>query len=426
MKLRDHRPFMLLWSAATVSSFGSYITALALGFLVTVQLGQSEVELGLVNAARWLPYVFLGLLVGAMVERLPQRRLLIASDLLRAGALGFIAGAGLLGWLNIPLLILAMIVFGAFSLIGDTAHQTYLPQLVPRSLLSKANARIEQSDAVAQTTGQLLAGGLIRIVGIPLAFAVDALSYLFSAAVIWRIKEPVAPARPRTKVRLRREIGEALRWVYTHPRLQPLALSTHLWFIFNAMAGTVFISYLTLSLRVDAATAGLILVAAGIGATVGTAATTRLGRRLGPGKVILLAGACDALGFAIIAVQASSGAVSVAGPDSWWQLWLPLLAGQFLFGLGLGVSGAHELAYRAVLTPQGLLGRTSGTMRSINRAMIVLGAPLGGALAVWFGPAVVFWIVAAGFAVTKLYLLATGFAAASYSDDTGPAPAPIT
>ncbi|WP_041684235.1 MFS transporter [Renibacterium salmoninarum] len=420
MKLREHRSFMLLWSAATVSSFGTYITTLALGFLVTVQLGQSELELGLVNAARWLPYVFLGLIAGTLVERLPQRRLLIVADLLRAGALGFISFSGLLGVLTVPMLIVAMVVFGAFSLIGDTEHQTYLPQLVPRELLHKANARVEQSDAVAQATGQLLAGGLIKMIGIPLAFLVDALSYVFSALVIWRIRAQnlMAPeiSEPRAKLNLPREISEGVRWVYTHPRRRPLAISSHVWFIFNAMAGTVFIAYLTLTLHLDAAAAGLIFTGVGVGATVSTALTTRLGHWLGPGKTIMLSGAFDALGFALIALQATSGVTSTSAPNAVWQLWLPLIAGQFIYGLGFGMSGAHELAYRVILTPRRLHGRMSATMRSINRAMIVVGAPLGGALVLWLGAAPVFWIITGGFVASRLYLLLVGFASASYQE----------
>lgn len=420
MKLREHRSFMLLWSAATVSSFGTYITTLALGFLVTVQLGQSELELGLVNAARWLPYVFLGLIAGTLVERLPQRRLLIVADLLRAGALAFISVAGLLGFLTVPMLLAAMIVFGAFSLIGDAAHMSYLPQLVPTGLLSKANARLEQSDAIAQTTGQLLAGGLIRIIGTPLAFLVDAFSFAFSALVIWRIKPPELAVpqtqEPRVKLNLPREIGEGLRWVYTHPRLRPLAISSHAWFIFNAMAGTVFISYLTLTLHLDAAAAGLIFTGVGVGATVSTALTTRLGRWLGPGKTIMLSGVFDALGFALIAMQATCGVTSTSAPNAIWQLWLPLIAGQFIYGLGFGMSSAHELAYRVILTPRRLHGRMSATMRSINRAMIVVGAPLGGALALWLGAAPVFWIITGGFVASRLFLLLVGFASASYDE----------
>lgn len=456
MRLREHPAFMLLWTASTVSSFGSYVTSLALSVIVVVNLGGNSTDVGWVNAARWLPYAALGLIVGALVEHWSKRRLLIGVDLLRGLALGVISILGLSGMLNVPTVIVLMICFGTLSLLGDVAHQSYLPILVPRGLLVKANARIEQSDAVAQTTGQLLAGLLIDLIKAPLALLVDALSYFFSALVIWRIssKPPVFeedilrdrqplervglgmsakeaaveeeatepgtnPADHATefpRIGLRAQITEGLRAVYQQPRLRVLALSTHLWFLFNAMVGVSFTVYLLSSLKLDAWQVGLILTCAGVGAVVGTSVTTRLGQLIGPGRCIILSGAFDVAAFVLIALQASFWPAAPNGAEAWWQLWLPLLLGQLLFGFSLGLSGAHEMAYRAVVTPARLLTRLSATMRSINRTMIVIGAPLGGFLAAALGYSWVFWIIAAGFALSRLWLWLSGFAAASYQD----------
>ncbi|WP_045076158.1 MFS transporter [Psychromicrobium lacuslunae] len=440
MRLREHPAFMLLWTASTVSSFGSYVTSLALSVIVVVNLGGNSTDVGWVNAARWLPYAALGLIVGALVEHWSKRRLLVSVDLLRGLALGLISVLGLSGLLNIPTVIALMILFGVLSLLGDVAHQSYLPILVPRGLLVKANARIEQSDAVAQTTGQLLAGLLIDLIKAPLALLVDALSYIFSALVIWRIssksptfKEQTPAAQSNepptaevddsdtlrvvgTAKSLRSQILEGLAAVYQQPRLRVLALSTHLWFLFNAMVGVSFTVYLLDSLKLDAWQVGLILTCAGVGAVLGTSVTTRLGQRIGPGRCIILSGVFDVAAFVLIAGQASLWPTASSGSNVWWQLWIPLVLGQLLFGFSLGLSGAHEMAYRAVVTPVRLLTRLSATMRSINRSMIVIGAPLGGFLAATLGYSWVFWIVAAGFALSRGWLWLSGFAAASYTD----------
>lgn len=456
MRLREHPAFMLLWTASTVSSFGSYVTSLALSVIVVVNLGGNSADVGWVNAARWLPYAALGLIVGAVVEHWSKRRLLIAVDVLRGLVLGAISVLGLAGVLTVPAVIVSMVCFGTLSLLGDVAHQSYLPNLVPRGLLVKANARIEQSDAVAQTTGQLLAGLLIDLIKAPLALLVDALSYFFSAVVIWRIstkpevleeevrqgprplertssalqtegkaaeekvteseQEPSDRTAGNSRTGLRLQIAEGLRAVYQQPRLRVLALSTHLWFLFNAVVGVSFTVYLLSSLKLDAWKVGLILTCAGIGAVLGTSVTTRLGQRIGPGRCIILSGVFDVAAFVLIALQASFWPTESSGPEVWWQLWLPLILGQLLFGFSLGISGAHEMAYRAVVTPARLLTRLSATMRSINRTMIVIGAPLGGFLAAVLGYNWVFWIIAAGFALSRLWLWLSGFAAASYQD----------
>lgn len=64
MKLREHRSFVRFWIASTTSSFGTYITTLALQVLVVGNMGGSAVDVGWVSASRWLPYVLLGLIAG--------------------------------------------------------------------------------------------------------------------------------------------------------------------------------------------------------------------------------------------------------------------------------------------------------------------------------------------------------------------------
>jgi hypothetical protein len=75
------------------------------------------------------------------------------------------------------------LVFGALSLLYDAAHHSYLPRLIPASLLTPANARLEHTSAVRQTAGPMFAGGLLTAVGAPLAILVDAISYLVSLRV---------------------------------------------------------------------------------------------------------------------------------------------------------------------------------------------------------------------------------------------------
>ena len=65
--------------------------------------------------------------------------------------------------------------------------------------------------------------------------------------------------------------------------------------------------------------------------------------------------------------------------------WFGFAAGQLLLGLSMGASNASEMGLRQQLTPDELQGRTAATVRSFNRAMIVIFAPIGGLLGEWFG-----------------------------------------
>ena len=67
------RGFWLYWQAGAVSGFGSYITLLALQTLVVLTLHGSAAQVGWLNAARWLPYLVVGVVVGALVDRRRRR-----------------------------------------------------------------------------------------------------------------------------------------------------------------------------------------------------------------------------------------------------------------------------------------------------------------------------------------------------------------
>src|SRR5690554_6533628 len=94
-----HPGYAKYWASYTASSFGTYVTALALQVLVLVELGGTAVDVGLVSSARWLPYLILGLLVGVLVDRVRRKPVLIGADLARALILVAIPVLHLLGLL---------------------------------------------------------------------------------------------------------------------------------------------------------------------------------------------------------------------------------------------------------------------------------------------------------------------------------------
>lgn len=386
------RGFRLFWTASTVSGFGSQVTMFAVAVLVVRTLGGTSADVGLVNAARWLPYLLLGLVVGALADRVRRRPLLVGSDLTRAVLLCAIPVLAWADRLGVPVLVAIMAVFGLASLVNDAAHQSFLPRLLPRDALPRANARLEQSSAAAETSGPAIAGGLVSWLGAPVAVLVDAGSYLVSAVLTARIPVEDRPAPARAP--LRREIREGLGWVYGHRTLRPLALSAHGWTLFAAVLGAVYVPYALLELGFSAFGTGLTLAAAGIGGLLGGGLSERCGRR--PGVGVPAAWLLVAAGVAVLAVT----------PVGWPAV---AAAGQFLNGLGLGLSSPVELSCRQAATPDRLQARMNATMRSFNRAAVVVGAPAGGFLADAVGMRFALWVSAAGMAAAALALAASPF-----------------
>src|SRR5690349_15917099 len=101
---RDNPGYLRFWTADTVSSFGTYVTVLALQVLLVVQLHATATQLGLVSAVRWLPYLAVGLLAGVFADRYRRRPILVATDLGRAVLLCLIPLLAALHALSIPAL----------------------------------------------------------------------------------------------------------------------------------------------------------------------------------------------------------------------------------------------------------------------------------------------------------------------------------
>jgi len=403
------RGFPAYWASYTVSGFGSYVTVLALQVLVLAQLHGTAVDVGLLNAARWLPYLLFGLVVGALVDRRRRRPLLIGSDLGRAAVLLAIPALFVADALSIPVLLVIVAVVGLLSLIGDAAAQSLVPRIVPRSALVAAHARTDQSDAVAQTSGPVVAGAIVSIVGAAFALVVDAASYLFSAIAIWRVNVDEARAPVAQRVGLRREIADGLRWVYRHRMLAPMAIGSHAWFFFNSILGTVFTSFTLLGLHLSAFQLGVALAGAGVAALLGSSVSLRVGRRWGAGVAVIASNLIMVVGWSVIALA--------PGTLTPWAVVVVLAIGQGFYGLGLGLSNANEMGYRQAVTPDALQGRTNTTMRSANRAMIVVGAPLGGLLATWLGYRPALWVGVAGFLVATAFLALSPFRGARHEAD---------
>ncbi|MGU3411145.1 MFS transporter [Microbacterium sp. M1A1_1b] len=373
--LRRVPGFRPYWSAATVSSFGSAISAVAVPVLVVTVLHASPFEVGLVNAAQFLPYALFGLIVGAYVDRFRRKPLLVWASVGRGLCLATIPLLWLTGHLNLWATALALFVFGILSVVGFAATQSLLPRIVPRPLLLAANARVDQSDAAAQTIGPGFGGILVSIVTAPIAIALDAVSYFVDAVLVSRVRVVEPTPERRAGVRLRGDIADGLRWTYGHATLAPLALSTHLWFLANAAALTVFATLALRTLGLPAVVYGAILAVNGVAMLLGATAAPHLGTRFGAGRTIIAARASYPIAWAAIALAIVS--TGGAAPTSTVVVLFVAFA---VSGAAAGCENANEMSLRQTATPDALLGRMNGTMRSANRTLAAAGAVAGGAL----------------------------------------------
>jgi MFS family permease len=392
--------FARYWRAGAVSGLGTYVTLFALQALVVLTLDGSASDVGWLNAARWLPYLVLGLVIGALVDGRRRLPLMIGTDLVQAVLLLSIPALWWLDVLTLPVLLVVVVAYGTAAVVGSSAEMSFLPRIVEGKDLQPAHARIDGADAVAATSGPALGGLLVSAVGAPLVVLVDSLTYLYSAMTLRGIDHDEPPARTGVTARgLLRDVGEGVRWAYGRSGLATLAVATHGWFVGNAVVGVVLAPYALSTLGLSAFEFGLVGATGGVGAVVGATITTAVGRRLGTGRTIIGCHVITTLAVVSLALAAqvpAEGAIVV------------LALGQLLYGLAMGMSNSHEMSYRQLVTPDELQARTNTTLRSLNRAVVVVVSPIAGFLADAWGivpvlavAAVVFASVAAGLATSS-------------------------
>jgi len=334
--------------------------------LVVQSLDATSFEVGIVNAAQLVPYAFLGLIAGVYTDRWRRKPILVWSSVGRALALGAIPILWMSDLLQIWNLVGALLVFGACSVFGFAATQSLLPSLVPQERLVLANSRLDQTDAAAQTLGPALGGGLIGLLGAPVAIAIDAISFLVDAALNASVQ--VNEARSETRTRdLRAEVREGLQWTYRHHTLGPLAVSTHVWFLANGAATTVLSLFALRFLGLTAFTFGVLLAAFGVASLVGASLAPRAASQFGPRQVIILARTAYPIVWILVAI-------APATYDASALLFIALV----LQGLAAGIENANEMGFWQTLTPDWLLGRVNATRRSVNRTLAALGALTAG------------------------------------------------
>ena len=405
--------FARYFSAVAIGAFGTALTAVALPVLVVDVLGASAFEVGIVNAAQFVPYAVLGLLAGVYVDRWRRQRVLVWASLGRALSLALIPACWILGVLHLWVLVVLLLLFGGFSVFGFAATQSLLPQIVERRALRAANARLDQAEAGAQTAGPALGGLLVGLIGAPLAIAVDAVTYVVDAALIAGMRVQESVQRKAVRRSIRREMAEGLRWTYRHRTLGPLAWSTHVWFLANAAALTVLAVYALRTLGFSPFIYGLLFAVQGIATLIGATFASRMGARFGSGATITAARAIYPVAWTMVAFAPAEGT-----PQSGVVAVALVFCAIALHGFAGGLENANEMSFRQAVTPDALMGRTNGTMRAANRTMAAVGALAGGATMTLLGERPALIVIIAVYAAAFIIAIASPLRAARDDEET--------
>ncbi|MBN2002273.1 MAG: MFS transporter [Anaerolineae bacterium] len=367
--------FRKLWIANSVSSFGSQITFLALPLTAVTLLHASPMQMGILAACGTLPFLLLSLPAGLLVDRSRRRPLLVAADLGRAALLGLIPLLAVLGALRIEYLYSIAFLTGALSLLYDITEETYLPTVVEDEQLVEGNSQLAAIDSVAELSAPVIAGGLVQGLTAPIAVAVDAASFLWSAFWLGRIQRREVAPKPTGRSDLWREMREGVTYLARHPLLRPSTLTGIQWQFFGGMTDALLILFLTETLGLPPLAIGLVYAAGSLSALAMTRFSNRATHKFGPGPVAV--GAALGLGVGWLIVPLAAGTP--------WAASGVIAAGMFLAGAGNMIWNVTTTSITQNVTPNRLLGRVNACGRFLVEGALPIGALVGGALAGQWG-----------------------------------------
>jgi MFS family permease len=400
--------FGRFWLGQTISNLGSSFTFFALPLLV-FKLTGSPINLGITTAAEFVPYLLFGLVIGAWVDRVDRKRLMIATDLARAAVIATIPLLAAADALSVGWVYAVAFASATLTIAFDAAQFAAIPSLVPsRDDLVTANGRVHASYSAAQIAGPLLAGLLITMVPVQQVLWVDAASFLVSAGTLALIARTFnAPLQQEAQRAIRHEILDGLRYVLGHPVLRDISAMMAL---INLVSATVYAQLVVFAKRqLDATDSQVALLYA-----AGSAGVVLLSLAAGPVR--------RRLSFSVAALGALvvDGLLVVALAGTRWY-WAALVLWAAISGLGIFFN-INTASLRQQIVPNHLLGRVISIAGVLAWSAIPIGALVGGwAVERTASVALVYSIIGA---LVALLALAFSFGPLGHADRYLPASQP--
>jgi hypothetical protein len=339
--------FRNLWLGSAVSLFGDQFYLVALPWLVLQRTG-SSLALGTILMTAAVPRALLMLAGGALTDRFSPRRVLMATASVRSL---LVAAIAVLAWLNFIHLwhIYALSsLFGVADAFSFPAGSALMPTLVASEQLPAANSVFASTAHLSGMLGPAPAGIVVKAWGIAQAFFLDAVSFLFVIAALWRVPErPKPPAAAAKRPSMLHSIGEGLRYVVNDPALRSLLMLTAA--LNFCMTGPVSVGLATMAkFRFGSAAAfGTLLSCFSGGALAGMVLAGIMKRP--PRRGLLLVGISFLMGLGLLMVGLSYRLV-------------PIAVTLAFMGIGAGFVNVHIMSWMQGRVERQVLGRVMSVL----------------------------------------------------------------
>lgn len=368
LRALNHADFRVFWTGQLVSLVGTWMQSVAQSWLV-LSLTDSPLRLGLIGTFQFAPILLFAVVSGAIADRLPKRRLILATQAALAAQaflLGALVWSGHVRYWHVGVLALAM---GVANTLDMPARQSFIVEMVGKDDLVNAVALNSAAFNTARIVGPAVAGLLIARLGVAPAFWLNGLSFVVVMLALTRVRVEGRP-RARAGTTIAQEIQEGLRYALRTPRIT-LVLGLLLVVSLCVFNFSVFVPLLARDVLHQGPDGfGFLMAALGIGAVTGALGLAVFGGSM-PGLQMI---------FATGAV-ASAATLGMAAVRAFWVA-VPLLV---VVGLASIVFMASCNTTLQLTVPDELRGRVMSLHTLAFAGVFPLGSFLVGAIAEGFG-----------------------------------------
>jgi len=391
--LRKNPGFRFLLGSTITSALGGSITGISLSWLIYHYTG-STLDLAYLGLTGVLPGIVLGLLAGVLADRYDRRKLMVASDVVRALAMAGLATALFLLGFSLLLVLAAMTLVYSFSALFFPASQAILPRIVSKRELEDANGLLFASSQIGFTLGAGAGGLAIAFVGAIAGLGLNAATFAVSGMLLLRIAPEFGRVRDATSASarsIRGELVEGLAYMRSHLPILEVTLGFLPASMLFPLVTNFFVVYAALVLGPSPALFGYLVASVTGGAATGSLSVGRLRARR-------QAGITTALG--VLVMGGAAALLVVAGSL------VPALTGAAILGFALGLIGTVYYSTMQAIVPNELLARVLSIDTVGSLVAVPAGLVLGGLLASHYGILFTYTVAMIGFFANGALLLA--------------------
>lgn len=365
------RDFWILWQGQFVSSLGTQAFSIAAIYWLMETTGSASM-MGLLMTMVVLPAVLLGPFAGTLADWLPRRRTLVVCDLASGVAVLLLAAMfwfGNTGAYGITALFVVALWISIVGVIFNPSVQSFIPNLVSKQDLQRANGINEATQQVSDLIGSGVGGVLYASLGAPLLFLLDGLSFLFSGASEAAIRNPgVPPERKKSEKPIWHQFLTDTRagfdYIWRDKGMRGMLLGFAAVNFLAAPMMILFPFYVQDMLGQNASWYGYLMAALALGTIIGAASVASVQPK-GRARAIWFMGAIVPMGAVL--------ALLVLFPTP-----LRALSLMIVLGVMLGIINVIVVSLLQSTVPEQLRGRVMGVVETMSGAIMPLGMLIGG------------------------------------------------